>query len=171
MPQVQLPLFPQGPTAINPELAFRRTDDQIVYFNGYLPVFTHGAGDLASFRIFTTQLINSTAGYWQISRSFGVPMRTFKRYTLRFRKVGLSAFIKPAARRVGHRLTPDRLVEIQGLLEDGLEVGKIGELMGILVSTRRKAIQSRLPAGPPVEQYVGSGMDGRGIGVRRHPLH
>ena len=45
MPQVQLPLFPSGTTSITPELAFERRDNQVVYFNGHLPVFTHGVED------------------------------------------------------------------------------------------------------------------------------
>ena len=62
MPQVQLPMFPEGTTLITSELAFERRDSQVVYFNGHLPVFTHKAEDLGSFRLFTSQLIiNGTA--------------------------------------------------------------------------------------------------------------
>ena len=43
MPQLQLPVFPAGTTAINVELAFERHEEQVVYFNGHLPVFTHRA--------------------------------------------------------------------------------------------------------------------------------
>jgi hypothetical protein len=48
MPQVQLPVFPQGTTAITRELAVARGADQVVYYNGHLPVFTREAKDLAS---------------------------------------------------------------------------------------------------------------------------
>ena len=57
MPQVQLPLFPVGTTAINRELGFVRGPEQVVYYNGHLPVYTHPPDDLASFRFFSTQLI------------------------------------------------------------------------------------------------------------------
>jgi len=55
--------FPaQGTALINPELAFRREGDQIIYYNGYLPEFTYAVGDWFSFCVFTTQLFpNSTA--------------------------------------------------------------------------------------------------------------
>ena len=80
MPQVQLPLFPVGTTEINSDLAFERKGDQIVYFNGHLPVFTHGVEDLAAFRIFTTQLIvTSTASYGQIAKALGVPKANLER--------------------------------------------------------------------------------------------
>ena len=78
----------------------------------------------------------------QRSVEFGVPKRTLKRYTSRYRESGLSAFIKPAARRVGHRLTPERLVAAQALLDGGMDVAKVSEQTGILVTTVRKAIQA-----------------------------
>ena len=141
MPQVQLPVFPHGTTHINPELAFQRREDRVVYLNGHLPVFTHGTTDLASFRLFTTQLIvNGTASYSQIARAFGVPLRTTKRYTKLYRERGAEAFFKPALKRRGHRLTPERLVQAQALLDEGLEVPQISEQVGVLSTTLHKAI-------------------------------
>ena len=97
-----------GDFHINSELAFERQADQVVYYNGHLPVFTHGASDLASFRLFATQLIiNGTASYAQIAKAFGVPARTLKRCAQRYRLRGAEAFFKPAAKRNGHRLTPE----------------------------------------------------------------
>lgn len=143
MPQVQLPIFPHGTSLINPELAFEREADQVVYYNGHLPVFTHGAEDLASFRIFTTQLIlNGTASYGQISKAFGVPSRTLKRYAQQYRQRGAAAFFKPTANRRGHRLTPERLAQVQALLDEGLGVPHISGQTGILHSTLHKAIDS-----------------------------
>ena len=78
---------------------------QVVYFNGHLPVFTHGVSDLGSFRLFTTQLIvNHTASYGEIARAFGVPLRTIKRCTKRYRERGAEAFFTPAPKREGRRL-------------------------------------------------------------------
>jgi hypothetical protein len=104
MPQVQMPLFPQGTMLITEELAFARQGDQVVYFNGHLPVFTHAASDLASFRLFTTQLIiNGTASQGDIVRAFGVPITTVKRCCKRYRERGAAAFYQPAQRREGRR--------------------------------------------------------------------
>jgi len=106
MPQVQLPVFPEGSTPINAELAFGRKGDQVVYWNGHLPVFTHGFEDLASFRLFTTRLIvNPTASSGEIARALGVPLRTVKRCTQRYRERGAVAFFTPAPKREGRRLT------------------------------------------------------------------
>jgi hypothetical protein len=57
MPQVQLPLFPAGTTPLNESLAVQCRGGQVQYFNGHLPVFPHAQGDLATFRLFTSQLI------------------------------------------------------------------------------------------------------------------
>ena len=57
MPQAQLPIFPFSSTAITGELAFENRDGMVYYFNGHLPVVCHGAEDLASFRLYTSQFI------------------------------------------------------------------------------------------------------------------
>jgi hypothetical protein len=141
MPQAQLPIFPVGSTAITPELGFERRDKQVVYFNGHLPVFTHEVDDLASFRLFTSQLIaNGTATQSQIAKTFGVSLTTVKRCCHRYRVGGAAAFFKPAPRRQGRRLTPEILVEVQGLLDQGLNVPEISRKIGLLASTVHKAI-------------------------------
>ena len=44
------------------------------YLNGHLPVYVHDKSDLATFRLFSTQLvINGNATQAQIARAFGVP--------------------------------------------------------------------------------------------------
>ncbi len=141
MPQVQLPIFPDGTTAITSELGFERRDNQVVYLNGHLPVFTHEVDDLASFRFFTTQLIfNGTASQSQIADAFGVPLTTVKRYCRQFRERGAGGFFKPAERRQGHRLTAERLAEVQGLLDQGQSVPEISRQTGLLMTTLHKAI-------------------------------
>jgi len=141
MPQVQLPIFPVGTSVITPELGFERREQQVVYLNGHLPVFTHEVSDLASFRLFTTQLIvNGTASQGQIAKAFGVPLTTIKRYCRQYRERGAAAFFKPAVRRRGHRLTPEGLEEVQGLLNEGQSVPQISQQTGLLASTLHKAI-------------------------------
>jgi len=141
MPQVQLPLFPSGTTHITPELAFQMREDQVVYFNGYLPVFTHPTNDLASFRLFTTQLIvNGSASQGDIVKAFGVPITTVKRCCKRYRERGAGAFFNPAERRQGHRLTDQMLAQAQGLLDQEFTVPQISRQLDILSSTLHKAI-------------------------------
>src|SRR5690349_11782909 len=103
MPQVQLPMFASGITAITPELGFEKREGRVIYFNGHLPVFSHTSEDLASFRLFTTQLIvNGTASQGDIVKAFGVPITTVKRCCKRYRQRGAAAFFNPPERRQGH---------------------------------------------------------------------
>ena len=141
MPQVQLPIFPAGTTGITPELAFEKRDGRVVYFNGHLPVFMHAAEDLGAFRLFTSQLIvNGTASQRQIVEAFGVPLVTVKRCVKRLREQGSGAFFKPAQRKQGSKLTPQRLAQAQSLLDLGRSVPAIGQELGVLKSTLHKAI-------------------------------
>ncbi|HEY5792894.1 MAG TPA: hypothetical protein VIS74_06310 [Chthoniobacterales bacterium] len=58
-------------------MAFAHRDGKVCYFNGHLPVFIHESKDLATFRLFSSQLvINGNATQAQISRAFGVPLVT-----------------------------------------------------------------------------------------------
>lgn len=143
MPQVQLPIFPEGVQAITGEIAFERRAGQVYYFNGHLPVFIHAENDLASFRLFSSQLvINGNATHSQIARAFGVPLVSVKRAVKRYREGGPKAFFTPLPRRRGSRLTPERLVQAQALLDEGAEVPEVAQALGILVNTLRKAIRA-----------------------------
>ena len=57
---------------------------KVVYVHGLLPVFQHERGDLASFRLFNSQMIaNGSVRHSEIERTFGVPLATVKRYVMR----------------------------------------------------------------------------------------
>jgi transposase len=143
MPQTQLPVFPAGSKEINSELAFECRDNQVTYFNGHLPVFTHAVNDLATFRFFTTQLIvNGTVTQGEIVQAFGVPLTTVKRYTGKYRREGGKAFFAPPRRRSGSKLHAERLAQAQRLLDEGLEVPAVSEQLGVLATTLHKAIRS-----------------------------
>ena len=128
MPQVQLPIFPDGVTPITPEVAFEHREGKVCYFNGHLPVFIHNREDLASFRLFSSQLvINGNATQAQIARAFGVPLVTVKRCVKRYRQGGPRAFFAPAPRRQGSKLTPQISERAQALLDEGLAVPEVAE--------------------------------------------
>ena len=143
MPQVQLPIFPDGVTHITSEIAFERREGKVCYFNGHLPVFIHDCEDLATFRLFSSQLvINGNASQSEISRAFGVPLVTVKRYVKLYRAGGTRAFFAVPSRRRGSKLTPELLVEAQGLLDEGLEVPDVARRLGMLSNTLHKAIRA-----------------------------
>lgn len=143
MPQRQLPVFPVGTVHINSQVGFQRQDDKVVYYNGHLPVFIHAADDITAFRFITSQLVaTGTATQGEITRAFNVPLTTVKRYSAKLRKDGVAGFFRPAAKRQGHKLTPQRLEEIQRLLDGGGSIPEISSQAGVLGTTIHKALKS-----------------------------
>ena len=142
MPQIQLPIFPAGGTSITADLAFECRDGQVFYFNGQLPVFSPAANDVASFRLFTTQLIvNGSASQAQVSRAFGVPLITVKRMCKKLRQQCAKGFFAPPPPPAkGHKLTPELIIEAQALLNEGLSIPAVGAQLGVLPNTLHKAI-------------------------------
>ena len=147
MPQVQLPIFPAGSVEINRDLACRSEGDQVIYYNGHLPVFTHAQNDLASFRLFTSQLIvQGSATQGHVAKAFGVPLIAIKRSTKLYRERGAAGFFVPKARREGSKLNAQKLEEARALLVQGQALALVSAQTGVLTDTLRKAIQGgRLP--------------------------
>lgn len=143
MAQIQLPIFPTQSTAITNELAFQERDGTVWYFNGHLPVFSHPVDDKGSFRFFTSQLIvNGNASQSEISRAFGVPLVSVKRACKKLREEGAGGFFRAPEPHRGHKLTPERLEEVQEMLDAGREVPAIGRELGVLANTIHKAIRA-----------------------------
>jgi len=147
MPQVQLPIFPAGSVEINRDLACRSDGDQVVYYNGHLPVFTHAKSDLASFRLFTSQLIvQGSATQGHVAKAFGVPLIAIKRSTKLYRERGAAGFFVPRPRREGSKLNAQKLEEARALLVAGQPLATVSARTGVLQDTLRKAIGAgRLP--------------------------
>lgn len=142
MPQLQLPIFPAGTTPINTELAFDCQDGKVIYLNGHLPVFQHAQGDLAAFRLFTSQLVvNGTVRQAEIARAFHVPPKTVKRYVKRFREGGAKSFFVTPRRRAASVLKGAVKEQAQALLDEGKSVPEVAKETGVLANTLHKAIR------------------------------
>jgi hypothetical protein len=118
MPQLQLPIFPAGVTEINSQIAVQKEAGRVCYLHGHLPVFQHEEQDVRSFRMFTSQMIDTgTVKPKEIVQTFGVPMVTVKRYVRLYRDHGAKGFYEPrllqawrlAARQIGLDLGHKRL--------------------------------------------------------------
>jgi transposase-like protein len=120
MPQLQLPIFPQGMTLINANLGFMRKGNSLTYFYGHMSVFTHDADDQRSFRMITSQFYaNGSAKQAEICRAFGVSPISVKRHVKLYRRKGIAGFFEEPRRRGAAVLTPPVLQEVQGLLDEG----------------------------------------------------
>src|SRR3970040_188709 len=100
MPQLQLPIFPQGVTLITNEIAFQCKDGIVTYFYGHLPVFQHSKEDLKCFRLITSQLvINGRVPQAAIVLAVAIPRVTVKRYVKLMRQQGAKGFFVLPPRR------------------------------------------------------------------------
>ncbi len=140
MPQLQLPIFPSGVTPINPQIAVQCESGKVAYLHGHLPVFQHDEKDLASFRLFTSQMIvNGNVRHGEIVRAFGVPLSTVKRYAKLYREKGAAGFFAPRRRRSAVVLTAEVKPQAQALLDEGKSAAEVGQELAILPDTVRPA--------------------------------
>ena len=143
MPQLQLPIFSDGLTAINEDLAFQRDGGRVVYFHGLLPVFQHDEKDLKSFRMFTSQLIASgTVRQRDVVQAFGVPLATVKRYMKVHRERGVAGFFQTPRRRSASVLTAEIRQRAQTLFDQGKGVPEVSQEIGVRGNTLHKAIRA-----------------------------
>lgn len=142
MPQIQLPMFPHGTTEINVNLAIERKAEQITYFYGHLPVFTHHVNDNKTFRMITSQLCaNGNTTQAEISRTFGVSKISVKRGVKLYHEKGVSGFYEKRCTRGATVLTPSRLKKAQDFFDDGCDVSEVAKELNVKKDTVRKAAE------------------------------
>lgn len=145
MPQLQLPIFPDGTKEINRDLGVQCADGKVVYLHGHLPVFQHEENDLNSFRLFTSQLVaNGVARAREVVEAFGVPLGTVKRYAALFRQQGPAGFYQNQPRqRSETKLSPAIKQQAETLLSAGCGVAEVARQTGVLATTLHKAIRAK----------------------------
>lgn len=142
MPQIQLPIFPEGVSYITPNLAFMKKDGQVTYFNGQMPVFIHNTEDLRTFRMITSQfIVNGNVKQSQIAKVFGLPLITVKRSTKLYREKGPSGFYAERRTRGAAVLTPEIIEKSQAMFDGGSSVSEVASSLGLLSNTINKAIR------------------------------
>jgi transposase-like protein len=143
MPQMQLPLFPDGVEYITSELAFEKRNGQVTYFNGNMPVFIHAENDVPTFGMITAQFcINGNAKQADISRAFGITLISVKRAVKLYREKGVAGFYEKPKPRGPAVLTAVVLKEAQEQLDEGLEIAEVAERIGVKPNTLAKAIRA-----------------------------
>ena len=142
MPQLMLPIIPEGVTRISNMVCVHRGEKRWTYFVGLHPVYIHSAGDNRMFRIVTSMLIDSGGcQHKDITKVFGVSKSSVNRALKKFRKSGVEAFFhrKPGGRK-GTVLSPDALLQAQDLLDRGFTRQEAALELGVRLDTFRKAI-------------------------------
>jgi len=125
VPQLQLPVFPEGVTHLTREIAFERADGWVTYIHGLAPVFRHEEKDVASFRLFTSQLIaQGLVQQCEVVRVFGVPRITVMRAVKTYREQGPKGFFRERRKRAGGVLKGETHQQSQALLDAAIAFRK-----------------------------------------------
>ena len=146
MPQLLLPLIPDGASQINDALSVVRENGVWTYFLGIWPMFQHDESDRRSFRMFTSQLVcQGACKQADLIRTFGVSRNSVLRSVQKFREEGIDGFYQSRNVRGPSVLTADVLTRAQELLNTGQRPQEVAQQLGLKYDTLRKAIQhSRL---------------------------
>ena len=144
MPQLQLPIFPAGITEINSQVAVQKQSQRVCYIHGHLPVFQHEEQDVRSFRMFTSQMIDSgIVKPKEIVKTFGVPMITVKRYVKLYRDCGVKGFYEAKPQHSSASILKGPVLEqAQQLLDEGKTVPEVAAALQVLANTLHKAIHA-----------------------------
>lgn len=130
---MQLPIFPASTKMLSDTWGVFEKDDFVYYLHSGLPVYTHQKGDLNTYRYITGNLV-VTCGIKasRLSKVFGVGVRNFERYAKQYREGGADSFFKPTDQRGKcHKMTPDKLVEAQKHIDNGLSQAKTAKLINV----------------------------------------
>jgi hypothetical protein len=142
MPQLQLPMFPEGVTHITNQLAVMKKDGQVTYFNGHMPVFSHAETDIQTFRMITSQFcVSGHVKQSDIIRTFGVTSISVKRSVKIYRENGPKGFYAPRVTRGPAVLVEDVVSEIEGRLAGGATPAEVAMDLGVKLNTMQKAMR------------------------------
>jgi transposase-like protein len=136
-----LPIYPDGVVDLGQDLAVKRENGQVVYFNGMMPVFMHDENDLQSFQMITSQFCCSgVVKQADIARAFGVTKFSVMRAVKRYRDNGVKGFYAQKKARGAGVLTPAVIAEAQALLNAGRSVPEVAAELDLKRDTLAKAV-------------------------------
>lgn len=143
MPQILLPIFPKGVTHINSLVAFQLEEDIVYYFNGMMPIFQHDKNDVQTFKMIISQFyVTGIVKQSEIQRAFGVSPIMIKRAVQVYRTEGVAGFYKEKKGGGPRVLKPMVIQEIENRLEQGEDLKKIVNELGLKLDTIQRAIKS-----------------------------
>jgi hypothetical protein len=142
MAQLQLPVFPEGVTQLSMDLGVCCREGRVSYFYGTLPVFTHRAEDVKSFRFFTSQLyVEGKVKQADLVRVFGVSAISVKRAVKLYGAAGAEGFWRRPTRGPAV-LTREVLQQAQEQLDQGRPAREVAEALQVKYDTLQKAVRA-----------------------------
>ena len=141
--QLLLPLFPRDTKMISKCLGVYEKDSLVQYIANGLPIYSHGSEDLQSFRFITSNFIKEgLCKSTEVSRCFGIPVDSVKRYLTKLRTEGEAAFFSREKRKgYCHKIRGSVLESIQKKLDKGQSVNAISKGEGLAEGSIRYSIK------------------------------
>lgn len=140
--QLRLPIFPSGTTFISDCLGVYQQDDEVQYIVNGLPVYSHSAGDIATFRFITSNfLYQKLCSKREIERCFDVTEASVQRAYKKFIEEGEAGFFGVDNRKgTAHKIIGDCRQRIQAKLDKGQSVNSIAGQEGVSESAIRYGV-------------------------------
>jgi transposase len=143
MPQLHLPMFPNGVIHITDQFSVMKKDGEVTYFNGHMPVFRHAENDVSTFRMITSQFcVSGCAKQSDIIRAFGVTSISVKRSVKTYREKGPKGFYAPRVTRGAAVLVDTVVAQAEEFLAGGASEAEVAEQLGLKLNTLQKAIRA-----------------------------
>ena len=141
--QLLLPIFPADTKMISKCLGVYQRDSIVQYIANGLPIYSHASEDLQSFRFITSNFINQgLCKSSEVSRCFGIPVDSVKRYLTKLRTEGEAAFFSGEKRKgYCHKIRGSVLESIQKKLDKGRSVNSIAKEEGLTEGSIRYSIK------------------------------
>lgn len=134
--------FPKDVIYINKSYAYKKEDNMTYFFDAHGLMFMCIADDKASFKIFICQLyLTKKAKIIELSKSFNIKETTIKSWVKKYSQEYSTAFNKPLRSRSSTVMTPEKVAEIQKLLDSGMSVAEISKKTKIKSTNIYKSIQ------------------------------
>jgi transposase-like protein len=142
MPQILFPFFPDGLTHINPNIAFKRKEGRIEYYNGASVFARHDEADYDAFKAKIGELCAiGLVTQAEAARAFGVTSTSLKRATKLYLKSGTKGFFAARRTRGPAVLTSTMLGRAQELLNQGIALADVADQLGLKRNTAAKAVR------------------------------
>lgn len=141
--QLLLPIFPEEVKLITPTLGVFARDGIVNYLHCGVPIYSHAADDLNSFRYITSNFVmQGLCKKVEISRCFGISYDSVKRNAKRLSEQGERAFFGGDHRGGAcYKLLPAVLDRMQQQLDAGVSNSDIARQEGVTEGAVRYAIK------------------------------
>jgi transposase len=142
--QLLLPRYQDEPLHVSDAVSVVRRDGIVWWFHQGMPLGSHAEKDVAAFRHQSSMLCDGGAcKLVEIERAFEVSAISVKRALKQYRAGGARSFFERVrAVRGSPVMTPQRLQEIQSLIDQGLSDRQIAERLGLKRDTIYRTVKA-----------------------------